>query len=209
MHQCRWKQGRVLITLLYDNEHRRRTNRLCSEVIFTVLRLYQVENISYHKNTEVKQLVGDHYSMVGRGCCIATNTVKSQKRRNRASVICFWGKKIYIYIYRKQSPKQVLGNEVLLSAPRPPLHVGVKEVRAAAALQDFNHLQQQAAFLDLTIKTSDTSTISLQVAYPWTLSYIVSESDRASDSRFRSEYDWILCRFIWTRKYCLQIMVKY
>ena len=134
--------------------------------------------------------MGD-YSRVGRRCCIATNTVNSYKWRNETSIICFWEeiKYIYIYIYRKQSPEQVFGNEVLLSAPRPPLHVGVKEVRAAAALQDLHHLQQQAAFLDLTIKTSDTSTISLQVAYPWTLSYIVSESDRASDSRFRSEYD--------------------
>ena len=25
--------------------------------------------------------------------CIATNTVKSQKRRNGASIICFWGQK--------------------------------------------------------------------------------------------------------------------
>ena len=37
--------------------------------------------------------MGDHHSRVGRADAVATNTVKSQKRRNGASIMCFWGQK--------------------------------------------------------------------------------------------------------------------
>ena len=59
------------------------------------LRLYQVGNTRSRKNTEVKQL-GPQLALgwvTIKGLdvdAVATNTVKSQKRRNGASI---WGKK--------------------------------------------------------------------------------------------------------------------
>ena len=70
-----------------------------------MLRLYQVGNTSSHKNTEVKQL-GPRLALgwvTIQGLdvdAVATNTVKSQKRRNGTSII--WAgakKKLYIIIY--------------------------------------------------------------------------------------------------------------
>ena len=64
--------------------------------------------------------MGDH-SRVGRGCCI-NKYYKSQKRRNGASIMCFWGLKKIYFKYGILDPDFESGSRRPLNLDPDPKH---------------------------------------------------------------------------------------